>query len=265
MSLAIQWGYYDSDTNPPVTEGFLYFSAVSSYKQSYTGSVSKHPIDGGGNITDHFTKENPIITISAVLSGVDISTKYKAIVDNNGNTPTNLKNAPDSVKVNSTDKSLVSLLPASIGQFFTPQKPKVVLAAQSVDTLDEIKNNLTELFNNNKIELVKLFEYQGNNLRNKPIENLVITSLVFSEDVNSGQGLYFDITLEQITFASYKKTPIPNNIKLSGVTSEGTADKGKIDSTPNTGPPPLLKRPEVKESLAHEFGISKALKNAVGG
>ena len=256
MSLAIQWGYDNAEVG---SLGFIYLDSVQTLKESYTGSVSKHPIDGGGNITDHFTKENPTVSISAVISGVDISVGLIDMQDYNGYSPTNVRNAPDSVKVNSTDKSLVSLLPASIGQFFTPQKPKVVLAAQPADTLRAIRDNLKELFTQNKIQLVKLYEYQGATLRHKPLENLVCTALVFNEDVNSGEGLYCDITLEQITFASYKKTTIPNNIRLAGISSEATSDKGKVDSTPNTGAPPLLKKPEVKESLAHKAGFGALL------
>lgn len=227
MSIAIQWGY---DNTQEGELGFVYLDSVQTFKKSFSGTVSKNPIDGGGNISDHFTRDNPIINISAIISGVDISLGLLGIEDENGYSPTNIRNSFPSAQVNSDDKSLVKLLPSSIGQFFTPQKPKISMAAQPVDIIQKVKESLESLFNRNVIQLIKLYEYSGTNLTTKPTINLVLTNFTATEDTTSGTGLNCEFTLEQITFGSYKKTVIPKNIRLAN--AEGLAEKGKVDSTP---------------------------------
>jgi len=51
MSIAIQWGYTDANAAIlPLTQGFIYFDAVTAFTKQLSGTVSKNPIDGGGNI-----------------------------------------------------------------------------------------------------------------------------------------------------------------------------------------------------------------------
>jgi len=244
LTLALQWGFDNSPNNPPVTQGFIYFDAVTSFSRSYTGSVSKHPIDGGGLITDHFTRENPILQISAVISAVDISSRQVQIVDYDGNTPTNSRTVKEAVKISGSDNKFYKLLPASAGQFFKPKNPDIILASQNVDIIDQIKDLLISLFED-KVELVKLFEYDNGNLRKRPIENLVMTSFVIKEDSDTGECLECDITLEQVSFAINKKTQIPQSVSSALVSAdlskaaESENQKGKEDSIPQT-----LKKPE---------------------
>lgn len=241
MTIALQWGYYDSPTNPPQSQGFIYFDAVTSFTRSYTGSVTKQPIDGGGLITDHFTKENPVISISAVISAVDISASESPIVDYDGNNPSNTKFSKDPVKISSSDSKLYKLLPDNVGKFFKPKNPEIVLASQSVDVVENVKEILISLFRD-KIELVKLFEYDNGNLRKQPIDNLVMTSFTIKEDTNTGNALECDITLEQVSFALSKKTQIPQSVSSALVAADlekaaaSENPKGKVDST--TEPPP---------------------------
>lgn len=270
MTLALQWGYRTGSTDEaePLTQGFLYMSCITSYKQSYTGAVSKQPIDGGGNISDHFTRENPVITLGVVISAVDISISGINITDVDGNTPTNIRSRVTPAKVNSDSNSLIKFLPNTVGQFFTPQKPSVVLASQSVDTTEQIRDLLKSLFNENAIELVTLYEYQGNNLKNSPTKNLVMTSLSFNEDSNTGEGIFADITLEQVTFVQLKKSTIPKNIAdLLKKKGESTDNKGKVDSTPQDGLPDYLKRKKPVTSIAADLedGVKERYSKLFGG
>jgi hypothetical protein len=245
LTLALQWGFYDSPNNPPTTQGFIYFDAVTSFSRSYTGSVSKHPIDGGGLITDHFTRENPILQISAVISAVDISARQIQIVDYDGNTPTNSRTVKEAVKISGSDNKFYKLLPSSAGQFFKPKNPDIILASQNVDTIDQIKDLLISLFTD-RVELIKLFEYDNGNLRKRPIENLVMTSFVIKEDSDTGECLECDITLEQVSFAISKKTQVPQSVSSALVAenlnnkASNEDPKGKVDSTPSEPPPPRV-------------------------
>lgn len=239
MSLAIEWG--DSSIQDG---GFIYCDAVTSYSQNYSGQITKHPIDSGGNVTDHYIKNNPIFTIGAVITGVDISTGTYLIQDLAGNSPYNSNEAPNAVSVNSTDQSVLKkFIPDSIGQFLSDSQPEVVVDSRRADLIEQIRQALIDLtagvvFNEKtgqfdpSIQLVRLFEYDNTLLR-KVINNLVMTKITFKEDPNTGYGLYCDITFEQVTFAFLKKTAIPKDVQDSlKKKSSPKASKGKQDSTP---------------------------------
>lgn len=239
MSLAIGWGDSSDEDG-----GFIYCDAVQTYTQNYSGSVTKHPVDQGGNITDHFIRNNPVFTISAVITGVDISTGTYLIQDLDGNAPYNSNEAPTAVSVNSTDLSVLKkFIPDSIGQFLSDSTPEVVIDSRRTDLIEQIRQALIDLtagvvFNEKSgqfdpnIQLVRLFEYD-NTLIRKVINNLVMTKMTFKEDANTGYGLYCDITFEQVTFAFLKKTVIPKDVQNSLKKKSSTkASKGKQDSTP---------------------------------
>lgn len=232
MSLAIKWGYDNPDA---ISQGFLYFDAITSFSESLTGAVSSHPIDGGGTITDHFTKENPRFTFSGVISGVDISYHARSVVDDIGNTSLNSTDVPEAVKINSSNSALLKFVPDNIGQFFTPTSPSIVLAAQSPETLESIRDNLREGFLDPSP--VQLFLYDLGNLRTKPIDNLIMTSLDFKEDPDSGDALWCDVTLEKVTFTTTEATQIPQGITSALVAADlkdkadSMKDKGTQDSS----------------------------------
>lgn len=245
MSLAIKWGV-DNTQN----QGFIFFDAVVSYVRNNKGQVTKHPISLGSSITDHFLKDNQTITLSAVISGADISTNTYLIQDLDANAPFNSFEPVTAVSVNSTDQSVLKkFIPDSIGQFLSDSTPEVVMDSAREDLLEQVREGLEQLNSgviyNDKtgqfdpnIQIVQLYEYDGTLLR-KVINNLVVTNLTFKEDANSGYALYFDMSLEQVTFAFLKKTTIPKDITDSlKKKAEKKDTKGKVDSTPDAGTPP---------------------------
>jgi len=239
MSLAIRWG------NASIQEGgFIYLDAVTAYTQNYTGKVTRHPIDSGGDVTDHFIRDNPTFSISAVITGVDISEGTFLIQDDKGNSPYNSNEAPNAVSVNSTDQSVLKkFIPDSLGQFLSDSQPEVVVDSRRTDILEQIRQAFIDLTNsivfNEKtgkfdpsIQLVQLFEYDKTRLR-KFINNLVMTKIVFKEDANTGYGLYCDISFEQVTFAFLKKTDIPKDVQDSlKKKAAPKSSKGKQPSQP---------------------------------
>jgi hypothetical protein len=242
MSIALQWGYYSKI--PSKSKGFLYFDAVTSLREQYSGQVTENPIDGGGKITDHFTRENPVITLSAVLSGVDISVNGVDITDGsiNGEAPQNRKDKravkTQSVSVgNPTKNALTKYLPDVVGQFFKPTKPDISLPAQEVDTLRQMKDKLKSLFEDDGATIVSLYEYYGNNLKTPAISNLVMVGLSFSETPEQGEGLFCEITLKQVRFTFTKKEQIPKGVQDKLVAEDlknkagSLTDKGVQDST----------------------------------
>jgi hypothetical protein len=237
MSFAIAWKSSPSDT------GLIYLDAVTSYSQNYSGKVTQHPVDSGFTITDAFIQNNPVFTMSAVISGVDISTGSYLIQDNDGNFPYNVTTAPTAVSVNSTDSSVLSrFIPDSIGQFLPDSSPDVVVDPARSDLIEQIRDMLKDLISGVKfndttgqfdpnIQVVQLYEFTGRLLK-RIQNNLVVTSVQFKEDANTGYGLYCDITFEQVSFVYLKKTDLPRNLG-AGVSGKGSGKKelGKVDGT----------------------------------
>lgn len=239
MSFGLRWGEDNEEGG-----GFVFFDAITVSTENYSGQVTKHPIASGASISDHFIRQNPVFTLSTVITGYDISMNSYLIQDLVGNSPYNVNEPPTAVSVTSTDDSVLKqFIPDSIGQFLSNSAPEIIVDGPRLQTLDTVKDAIVNLmsgviFNEKKgkfvpnIQLVRLFEYDGTLLK-KIINNLVITSMVFREDINSGEGLYCDLTFEQVTFATLKKTVLPQDVVDSlKKKSAPKASKGKQDSTP---------------------------------
>lgn len=238
MTFAIKWGSDD-----PNNQGLIYFDAVTAYSENHMGQVTRHPVDTGGKITDHFVKENSKYNISAVITGVDLSTGSYLIQDGLGNYPFNTNIAPSAVSINSTDKSVLSkFIPDSIGQFLSNSSPDVVMDAARVDIIDQVKfflidlmsgvkfNSQTNQFDSN-IQIVELFQFEGT-LLTDIIFDLVLTNISFEEKPETGRALYCNLVLEQVQFVTLQKTEIP--ITVTTTLSKKTASKKtqtKCDST----------------------------------
>lgn len=281
MSLAIKWG-----DEAPESSGFIYFDATVTYTQNYRGKITAHPIDGGGNISDHFIRENPIITISAVITGVDISTGTFLISNpENTETPYNAQVAPVATSVISTDNSLLNrFLPNSIGQFLPDTIPQVTMAEQRGNILEDIRDMLIRLAYSGKkynditqqfdsvIQSVKLYEYQGNVIvRQLPAfesEHLIITDVTFKEDANTGFALYCDIRFEQVEFVSLQKTVIPKDVAAALTKKAATNNnKGKMDSTPTQDTPDQVDKDGLRtpygQTVNQQYGIGQTLNTGV--
>lgn len=251
MSLALRWE--DTDGG-----GFVYLDSVTLYSHDYSGKITSHPIDVGSNVSDHYFKNNPKYKITAVISGVDISTGTYLIQDSAGNVPYNASPAPSAVSVNSTDSSVLKkFIPDSLGQFLSDSTPEVTTDAARTDLIDQIREMLIsltsgELLNqetgefNPNIKLVELYEYDGYKL-NRPINRLVLTSVNFRETPDTGYALYCDFSFEQISFASLKKTQIPKDVQASiKKKTDSKVSKGKQDSTVQ----PAENNTKVQESVS---------------
>lgn len=221
MTMALKWGSDD-----PSNQGLIYFNAVTAYSESHSGQVTKHPVDSGGNITDHFIKDNSKYTLSVVITGVDIGNNSYLIRDVEGNTAYNTTPAPTSVSINSTDNSILNkLLPGSISQFLSSSSPEVVMDSARNDLLDQIKFFLTDLVSGEKynsatnqydsyIQVVELYQFEGS-LLTDIVFDLVLTSISFDERPDTGKGLFCNLTLEQVRFVTLQKTAIPKSVASS--------------------------------------------------
>ncbi len=236
MTLAINW----SDASGG---GFIYFDAVTAYSQDHSGKITQHPVDTGGNVTDHFYKNNARYKIGAVISGLDISTGSYLVQNNNGDLAYNSNFPPNPVSVNSTDSSVLrKFLPDSLGQFLSDSTPDVVVDAARTDLTEQIRDALISLTSgvildqqtgqyNPNIQLIDLYEYDGYKLT-RVINRLVMTNVTFRETPDTGYALYCDFSFEQVTFATLKRTQIPKDVQNAlKKKASPKSTKGKQDST----------------------------------
>jgi len=250
MSFALSW-----EPDEVQAGGMLYFDAILNWNRSFTGSVTKHAIDGGGNITDFYISNNPTLTLSAVISAEDISTTSALLADADGNEPFNTSMPPAAVVVGSTDQSLLmKYIPSVIGQLLPDTLPEVVMDdfkgdsvfGTSLEDIQDILVNLQSGEGYNQItgqfeaviRPVNLYETDGflTLVKKLPADNtkaLVITNLSFREDQDSGYALYCDITFEQVRFANLKKVTLPPDLVQAPVKKKAATKKslGKCDST----------------------------------
>lgn len=279
MTFAISWEPSESNAG-----GFLLFDAVTSWNRSFTGVVSKHPIDGGSNISDHYINNNPVFTMSAVISEVDIARISGILRNELGESPSNARHRPTAVQVTSTDaSSLMKYLPNVIGQFLSDSTPEILMdgvpGSEGDGVLDEsrfrgssyiegIQDLLVSLQSGEGINLVTgqlettirpvtLYETNDNDIslvKKLPADDtkaLIITGLNFREDTESGYALYADITFELIRFANLKKVALPPDLVQAPVKKKVATKKslGTCDSTP------LPTTPTVEASRQNTVGI----------
>lgn len=245
MSLAIKWGNFD---NPEEESGFIYIDAVTDFTQDHRGTVTKHPIDSGASVTDHFVKENAVYTISGIISGVDLSAIPDSITDQEGNKPINAKWQVQPVSISNVGSNLLQYLPASASQFLNKSQPEITVdAAVRTDLTYEVlvKDLLKGLMKGNKwsdqkqrfvsdIKLVELYEFDGSVIRNIT-SDLVITSFRVRENADTGDALFLDLMLEEVTFATLESVLIPEDV-VAAVKKKASSDKkkSKAASTPKS-------------------------------
>lgn len=218
MSFALKYGSVDG---PEDTSGLIYFDAVTQYGRDFSGQLSSHPLANGTQISDHYTRQNPKYNLSAVISGVDLSTWTYLIQDSDWETPINVYDN-ESVSITAPDEGMVKFLPDLLGQFFEPGEPEIRFDKSRTDFTPLVEEALIRLmqgfvydqandFWRSNVQLVTLLEWDGVILKNR-IPDLVITNMSFQEDVNSGDSLVVNMALEQVTYAAVRATKLDQTI-----------------------------------------------------
>jgi len=245
MTFCIGW-----EADEVQSGGLLFFDAVTSWSRSHTGTVSRHPVDGGGSITDVYINNNSVFSLSAVISGTDLSISTIALQTDTGDIPYNARPAPTEVLVASEDQNLLMrFVPSVVGQFLPDTLPEVVLDDFRGDTTEEIQDILVNLQSGEGLnQITGQFEtlirpivlYETNGfltlVKKLPADNtkfLVITSVSFREGPDDGQALYCDVVFEQCRFANLKKVQLPPDLVQTPVKKKVASKKslGKCDST----------------------------------
>lgn len=190
-------------------------SCVTSFDESYTGSVSSHPIESGSTITDHVTSDNDKFKVSGVVSDYDFLNPSKDLATK---------------KEGYDDGYLRSAVTASFANGLLNTYGAIVPDKQRAEY---IKRRLIDIRKNSL--LVTILEYPDSGELVQHID-CILTSLSFKEDENSGYAVYPEMAFEKINVVQVKveevnksKIPLIPNSKVSDAASSAEAKGSKDD------------------------------------
>lgn len=245
MSIAIKFGDL-SDPNQH-TRGFIYLDATTDYGKNFQGRVTSHPVESGVSVSDHFVVDNPQFRVSGVISGADLSAIPSQLFIE-GETVMNANPQPPAAIINDLGTSLRRLIPDSIEQFIPNQVPEVIGGnSPRVDFKTEIEQFLEMVISStyyneqrrrweNRMTLATLYEVDGSSL-GRSIPNLVMTNYSTRENVESGNSLTLEISLEQVRFATLEsaEAPAPQRGSDTAKAASKTKDKGTAKADEASG------------------------------
>lgn len=234
----------------------LWFDAITQYDVSYTSSVTKHPIGTGGYVSDHTTTDNVVLQISGVLSDADfninrpenlgalrsynefdlghVETDERGLYKGTSKQYTNNTNVANAVVI-SERASINKILPEVVAQFTKDTIPEVYLSEQDkAKTAKAVQFELIDMWRKREefqvLDLVQEFVIDQ-------FGPCIFTNLSFKEDVNSGDGLFPTMTIEEVVFTDLVETTVriktSNKGRKTGNVTKGVDGKVIPDPTDN--------------------------------
>jgi hypothetical protein len=230
----------------------MWFDAITQYGLTYQSSVTKHPVATGGYVSDHTTNENLVINIAGVLTDADfnINRPYNLgklatfdngsiSVDENGlykpvdKQYTTNSGAVTPVTIENKD-TINKLLPEVIAQFTKDTIPVATVTPQNrAKTARAVKRELVSMRNNREefqvLELLDDFVIET-------YGPCIFTNLSFREDDTTGEGVFPDMTIEEVVFTDLKEVAVKIKTANKGRKSGTTTKKAETEVPPDNAP-----------------------------
>ncbi len=217
----------------------IWIDAVVQFNRAFQASVTKHPIETGAFVTDHTIVENPVLTVSGVITDVDFNLQRPVISESDKEAKgwktkqfENNSPVPDNaVSISSDTNVFKKYLPGSVSQFVKEQPVTATVSEITrPKTAEAIEKDLVEI--RTVKELVDIVEFVGDRIKTV-WKNCVMTSLNFKENADSGDALWPSMTFEQVTFAISVDVKIPQQVskevknKAAPTNGKGNQSTGK--------------------------------------
>ena len=194
-------------------------SCVTSFDESYTGSVSSHPIESGSTITDHVTSDNDKFKVSGVVSDYDFLNPSKDLALED--VSLSKEGFPDASRSELTASFANGLL--NTYGYFIPDKYRA----------EYIKRRLIDIRKNSLLVTILEYPDSGELVQHT---NCILTSLSFKEDENTGYAVYPEMAFEKINVVQVKveevntsKIPKLQGDKVADAASSASAKGDKVD------------------------------------
>ncbi|MGJ7513629.1 phage baseplate protein [Pseudomonas baetica] len=202
----------------------LWFDAITEITEEYTATVSKHPLSRGSYVSDHTTVDNKKFSIRAVLSDADFNLNrpddegWRSVTEKQF---TNDTQTTKPVVVTTGGAKWRSFLPEVVSQFTANAIPTVTVTPQTkVKTAHAVRLDLIYLLESR--ESFTLVEY-NTNLVSRTWDSVVMTNLFFTEDADTGEGLFPNMQMEQVVYTDQLAISIAvrnNKGRQNGVTTK---------------------------------------------
>lgn len=269
MSIAIRM--YDP-LDYTATKSLIYFSATTNFTRNYSNTVPTHPIDKDADISDHSSPNNAEYSISGIVSEVDVSSNSNYISAQMGEPLTNQSNFPRAVKMNDSMGGLLGglvdkFVPDFLSQFI-PREVDIVVdesgKSWSVSDVREAIVNATrgKMWNEQLgreetypllVEIITLDKL--GNLLEKIDKQFLIASLNDNQDADTGDALFFDLSLIECRRATLETTTVQGS-KTEGIgnTAASQQNKGTQGTKAEDGTPAAKKAEERGQSTTFTLG-----------
>jgi len=176
-------------------------SCVTSFDESYTGSVSSHPIESGSTITDHVTSDNDKFKVSGVVSDYDFLNPSKDLALGKEGYSDEGRSAAVSRFANGLlDSGLIDI----------PDKQRA----------EYIKRRLIDIRKNSLLVTILEYPDSGELVQHT---DCILTSLSFKEDENTGYAVYPEMAFEKINVVQVKVEEV-NTSKIPKLPDSKVAD-----------------------------------------
>ena len=176
-------------------------SCVTSFDESYTGSVSSHPIESGSTITDHVTSDNDKFKVSGVVSDYDFLNPSKDLAFGK-------EGYLDEGRSAATSRFTNGLLDS--GLIDVPDKQRA----------EYIKRRLIDIRKNSLLVTILEYPDSGELVQHT---DCILTSLSFKEDENTGYAVYPNMSFEKINVVQVKVEEV-NTSKIPKLPDSKVAD-----------------------------------------
>lgn len=222
----------------------LWFDAVTEFTETYSATVTKHPIANGGFVSDHTTIDNKVLNLSGVLSDADFNLSRSILeakdfegkpvtpkkqFTNNTTTAIPVSISETSIRASQTNK----LLPEIIAQFTKDTIPAVTVTPQEkAKTALAVKGEMIQMWKNK--EEFQVLDIDANFVT-AAFGPCVFTSLSFKEDENSGTAIWPVMTIEEVVYVDVENIKVQIRTSNKGRRVGNTTKQNQNDSTGNGG------------------------------
>lgn len=214
----------------------IWFDAVTNYDTTYSATVTKHPIATGGYVSDHTTTDNVVLQISAVFSDADfnIERSLVEVPDSNGFSSVDKQFTNNSIVVYpvqiQTNGKPNKLLPEVIAQFTKDTIPDAYVTPQfKAQIAQSVKMDLISMWKNR--EEFQVLDIVDNSVVEQ-FSPCVFTNINFREDETTGEGIFPNMTIEQVVFTDLEEIKIKIKTSNKG-RKNGTATKKETETPPD--------------------------------
>lgn len=214
----------------------IWFDAVTQYNATYSASVTKHPVATGGFVSDHTTTDNVVLQISGIFSDADFNINRQLVEVNAADGSnisrdkqyTNKTQTVYPVQIDERSGGINQILPQVIAQFTKDTIPVAFVTEQDkAKTALAVKQNLIDMWKNR--EEFQVLDIESNVVVEQ-FSPCIFTNLSFSEDPNTGEGVFPVMTIEQVVFTNLQEISV--KVKTVNKGRKSASTESKIAETP---------------------------------